>query len=130
MKEGAYENFYIGDTRTEKDFVRHVQNTVNTDPSDQWSFVVDQLNTHKSAGRVWACKLRLPYILQTCSTVPWPVQVRLRCGHHSAVRRRRNAFPITETELKLIAALASMGLSSTPNHGYSTPAAIGTPMRL
>ena len=42
----------IGDTRTEKDFVRHVQNTVETDPAGQWTFVVDQLNTHKSAGLV------------------------------------------------------------------------------
>jgi len=33
-------------------------------------------------------------------------------------------------ELKLMAALANIGLRSTPNIGYSTPAAIGTPMRL
>ena len=39
--------------------MRHVQNTVNTDPSDQWSFVVDQLNTHKSAGLV-------KWIAQSC----------------------------------------------------------------
>jgi hypothetical protein len=33
------------------------------------------------------------------------------------MRRRRSAFPITDTELKLIAALASMGLSSNPKNG-------------
>ena len=44
--------------------------------------------------------------------------------------RNRNEFAITETELKLIAAAARIGLSSNPNTGYSTPAAIGTPIAL
>ncbi len=34
---------------------------------------------------------------------------------------------MTETELKLIAAAAIIGLSNKPKTGYSTPAAIGTP---
>jgi transposase len=42
----------IGDTRTEEDFVRHVRETVRQDPQGEWVFVVDQLNTHKSAGLV------------------------------------------------------------------------------
>ncbi len=42
-------------------------------------------------------------------------------------RRSRRALPITETELKLIAAAAIMGLSKRPKAGYSSPAAIGTP---
>ena len=33
-------------------------------------------------------------------------------------RRSRRALKITENELKVIAALAIMGLSSRPNHGY------------
>ena len=37
---------------------------------------------------------------------------------------------ITLTELNAIAALATTGLSSRPNLGYSTPAAIGMPMTL
>ncbi len=49
---------------------------------------------------------------------------------HSDVLRRRSAFPITETELNVIAALAIIGLSSRPKTGYSTPAAIGTPSTL
>ena len=49
---------------------------------------------------------------------------------HSEVVRRRNAFAITETELKLIAAAAIIGLSSNPNTGKSTPAASGTPNAL
>jgi len=42
----------------------------------------------------------------------------------------RNAFPITVTELNVIAALAIIGLSSNPKKGYSTPAAMGTPRML
>ena len=42
----------------------------------------------------------------------------------------RNALAITDTELKLIAAAAIIGLSRMPNEGYSTPAAIGTPSAL
>lgn len=49
---------------------------------------------------------------------------------HRVTRRRRNALAITETELKLIAAAAIIGLRSTPKNGYSTPAAIGTPAAL
>ncbi len=36
---------------------------------------------------------------------------------HSSVRRSRSALPITDTELKLIAALAIIGLSSRPKAG-------------
>jgi len=49
---------------------------------------------------------------------------------HSATRRSRSALPMTDTELRLIAALAMMGLSRRPNTGYSTPAAMGTPRAL
>ena len=50
--------------------------------------------------------------------------------YHSFVSLSRSAFPITDTELKLIAALAMMGLRSSLKTGYSAPAAIGTPMAL
>ena len=43
----------------------------------------------------------------------------------SLVRFRRNAFPMTETELKLMVSAAIMGDSSHPVSGYRTPAAIG-----
>ena len=43
---------------------------------------------------------------------------------------RRNALTITDTELKVIAALAIIGLRSKPKTGNRTPAAIGTPTRL
>src|SRR3984957_11613278 len=58
---------------------------------------------------------------------PWKGQVRQ--PYNEAVRRR-NALAITETELKLIAAAAIIGLSSNPNTGKSTPAASGTPNAL
>jgi hypothetical protein len=37
---------------------------------------------------------------------------------------------MTDTELKLIAAAAIIGLRSSPMNGYSTPAAMGTPAAL
>ena len=46
---------------------------------------------------------------------------------HRGTRRSRRAFAITDTELRLMAALASMGLISRPKAGYRTPAAMGTP---
>jgi DDE superfamily endonuclease len=42
----------VGDSRTEEDFVRHVQRTVATDPDAGWVFVADQLNVHQSEGLV------------------------------------------------------------------------------
>ena len=44
--------------------------------------------------------------------------------------RSRSALPITDTELKDMAAAAIIGDSSRPNTGYSTPAATGTPSAL
>lgn len=42
----------IGKTRTEADFVAHIERTVDTHPQDQWIIIVDQLNTHQSASLV------------------------------------------------------------------------------
>lgn len=42
----------VGPTRTEEDFLAHIQHTVTTDPNAQWLFVVDNLNTHQSASLV------------------------------------------------------------------------------
>lgn len=42
----------IGPTRTENDFAEHIQQTVASDPLAHWVFIVDQLNTHKSASLV------------------------------------------------------------------------------
>jgi transposase len=42
----------LGPTRTEADFVRHLQALIETDPQGQWIFILDQLNTHQSASLV------------------------------------------------------------------------------
>ena len=43
----------VGPTRTEEDYVRHIQRTVEADPSvKRWHFVVDNLNIHQSEGLV------------------------------------------------------------------------------
>ena len=42
----------ISATRTEADFAAHIDSTIESDPDAQWVFVVDQLNTHKSASLV------------------------------------------------------------------------------
>ena len=39
-------------TRTEPEFVGHIERTVDTDPKAEWIFIVDNLNTHASAGLV------------------------------------------------------------------------------
>jgi putative transposase len=42
----------IGATRTEADFVAHIAQTIATDPHARWTFVLDQLNTHRSESLV------------------------------------------------------------------------------
>jgi hypothetical protein len=49
---GRVEAATIGPTRTEKDFVAHVAQTIDTDPDGGWVWVADQLNTHKSESLV------------------------------------------------------------------------------
>ena len=39
-------------TRTEPEFVAHIERTVDTDPDAEWIFVADRLNTHMSESRV------------------------------------------------------------------------------
>jgi transposase len=48
----------IGPTRSEQDFALHVEQTVATDPTARWLFVVDNLTTHCSESLVrWVAKL-------------------------------------------------------------------------
>jgi transposase len=42
----------VGATRTEKDFTKHISQTVAVDPEARWIFILDQLNTHRSEGLV------------------------------------------------------------------------------
>lgn len=51
----------ISATRTEADFAAHIARTVATDPTAEWIFITDQLNTHQSESLVryvaTACQL-------------------------------------------------------------------------
>jgi transposase len=42
----------LGPTRTETDFVRHIEQTIRMDPDAGYVFVLDNLNIHQSAGLV------------------------------------------------------------------------------
>jgi transposase len=42
----------LGPTRTEKDLVAHLRQTIAIDPNAEWIFIADQLNTHQSEGLV------------------------------------------------------------------------------
>ncbi len=42
----------VQDTRTEVDFVKHMERTIATDPEANWVIVTDQLNIHLSEGMV------------------------------------------------------------------------------
>jgi len=42
----------LGPTRTEQDYVTHIQTTIASDPTGEWVFVVDNLNIHASASLV------------------------------------------------------------------------------
>ena len=42
----------IGPTRTEKDYLEHIKQTVETDSDGKWIFITDRLNTHKSESSV------------------------------------------------------------------------------
>lgn len=53
----------VGATRTEADFLKHIQHTVALDPEGQWIFVVDNLNTHQSATLV-------AWVAQHCGLQP------------------------------------------------------------
>lgn len=50
----------IGATRTEADFLAHIQQTVAIDPTGVWIFITDQLNIHQSASLV-------RWVAQVCS---------------------------------------------------------------
>lgn len=75
----------IGDSRTELDFLEHIKQTVKEDESGEWIFIVDQLNTHKSASLVeWVAKQcqyqgdlgkkRVSGILKNMETRAWFLQ--------------------------------------------------------
>jgi transposase len=62
----------IEPTRTEVDFLTHVKQTVATDPQGCWIFVMDNLNTHQSAGLV-------EWVAQVCE-IQDDLGIKEKCG--------------------------------------------------
>lgn len=52
VASGAIVSPTVGPTRTEVDFRDHIAQTVATDPTGEWVFITDQLNTHRSEALV------------------------------------------------------------------------------
>lgn len=70
----------IGPTRKEFDFANHIANTVETAPADSWIFLVDQLNTHKSASLV--------RLVATCCAIDEELGVKGKSGILKSMRTR------------------------------------------
>ncbi len=45
---GEIVTYHLGETRKEVDFAAHIEATIESAPKDEWIFISDQLNTHKS----------------------------------------------------------------------------------
>ncbi len=60
----------------------------------------------------------------------WLVRTVQTDASQMAALRNLKALPITETELRLIAAAATIGLKRISRNGYNRPAAMGTPAEL
>jgi len=52
VANGGIYHSHVGPTRNEYDFNHHIATIIATKPSDEWIFVTDQLNTHKSESLV------------------------------------------------------------------------------
>lgn len=52
VKTGEISSYTQGDTRNEKDYLKHIQQIVERHPEDKHIIICDQLNTHKSASLV------------------------------------------------------------------------------
>ena len=73
--------------------------------------------------RALSCQEKPTRMARTCgyqrgySLLEIAVQTLLRAASYNLTFRKRSEFVITDTELKLIAAAARIGLSSSPNTG-------------
>lgn len=71
----------IGPTREEVDFVAHINQTIESDPDACWVFVLDQLNTHVSAGLV-------ELVARRCGVTD-DLGVKGTCGPLESMKTRR-----------------------------------------
>ena len=72
----------VQDTRTEVDFVKHVERTIGTDPDARWVIVTDQLNIHLSEGLV-----RL--VAEKCGIAEETLGKKGKCGILRSVASRK-----------------------------------------
>lgn len=52
VQQGLVLKASLDETRNEDDFTKHIAEIIATKPNDEWIFVTDQLNTHKSQSLV------------------------------------------------------------------------------
>lgn len=52
MAQGKVCHYNLAPTRKEKDFLNHIASAIALDPSEEWIFIVDRLNTHQSESLV------------------------------------------------------------------------------
>jgi hypothetical protein len=79
------------------------------------------------------CSPTLPVRPICALVIPGPflgILRQFRSKHQLPACLNLSAFAITDTELRLIAAAASIGLMSNPKVGNNAPAAIGIPSAL
>ncbi len=84
----------IAKTRKEEDYVNHIKQTVATDPDKKWIFVVDQLNTHKSASLV-------EFVAEECS-IDIDLGVKEKEGILKSMETRQNFLTDTEHQIRFI----------------------------
>lgn len=84
----------IAQTRKEEDYVNHIRQTIATDPDKKWIFVVDQLNTHKSASLV-------EFVAQECS-IDIDLGVKEKKGILKSMETRQNFLTDPEHQIRFI----------------------------
>ena len=81
VAQGRVREATVGSTRTETDFVAHIEATIDTDSGAGWVFVVDQLNTHMSEGLV--------HLVASRCNIDVDLGVKGRRGILSSMRSRK-----------------------------------------
>jgi hypothetical protein len=94
VANGRVREATIGPTRTEADFVAHVETTIDTDPDAGWVFVADQLNTHMSEGLV--------RLVARCCGIEIDLGVKGRQGILQSKRSRKEFLADTSHRIRFV----------------------------